>query len=233
MQSILNEHELQMKGLVNEASASEIGELLAVNYLFLGNLSKFGNKYIMVIDKINIETGEIEKSIKKNANTMDDFLELSAEAAVEMSDENVEEFKIGNKNVYEAATITELVGSVGIFNLFGIKELEIDQQKMQATDQEVRRTIYSEFEKDNALISMIVNALTFGIAGNFMQGFNEYGYLSIGTTGFFILSLLTDNLGFQVLSGALWLSSYAGSYVTPWLYEAEYNQYLKDSLYVY
>ena len=85
MQSILDEHELSLKGITNEATASEIGELLAVNYLFLGNLSKFGNKYLLVIDKINVETGEIENSVKKSALNIDSFLDLTAEAAAELS----------------------------------------------------------------------------------------------------------------------------------------------------
>ena len=198
---------------VSEASASEIGELLAVNYLFLGNLSKFGNKFIMVIDKINVETGEIVKSIKKNAVNMDAFLELSAEAAVEMSGENAENIALPGEDLYEASTITELVSEVGIFHLFGMRDLEINEIKMQATDQAMRREIYTEYEKDNALVCMLVNAVTLGIAGNFMQGFNEYGYVTIATTGLFILSLaVSPTPAPMVVTGLLWAASYAGSW---------------------
>ena len=234
MQSILDEHELTMKGLTNEATASEIGELLSVNYLFLGNLSKFGNKYILVIDKINVETGEIEKSVKKTGVNIDNFLELSAEAAAELSG-NGDILAAGDKEgTYNAETLTQFVSEIGFAALLDIREIDVDTPTMQATDQVLRRDIYDDSVLENAIISMLVNTVTFGIGGNFIQGFKELGFLSIGTTASFLLSLLlTDSLPLQVGTGVLYAATYAGGIIAPFWYETSYNQYLRDTLLVY
>ena len=235
MQSILNEHQLQMTGITNDASASEIGELLAVNYLFLGNLSKFGNKFIMVIDKINVKTGEIENSVKKTAVNLDAFLELSAEAAEQLTgSEIISSGEAASNGTYDAVSLTELVSTIGFFNLVNFKTLDIDTVKMQATDLGMRKGVLKEFELDNAILAAIVNAVTFGIGGNFMQGFNELAWTSVGTTAAFAASLfLTNNLGLQIATGLLYTATYVTGYISPFMYEADYNQYLKDTLLVY
>ena len=232
MRAILSEHELQMKGLVNESSASEIGELLAVNYLFNGNLSKFGNNFILVIDKISVQTGEIEKSVKKTAVNINAFLDLSAEAAAELSGDT-SSLPEETDSIYTAETLTQLMNQITIFNLFELSQLEINQKEMQTTDLALRRSIYDDFALSNSTLCMIVNAVTFGIGGNFMQGFDEYGYLSIATTAGLGLSILSGSTPAIVITGILYAASYIGSYVVPFMYEAEYNQYLKDSLLVY
>ncbi len=234
MQSILNEHELTMKGLTNEASASEIGELLSVNYLFLGNLSKFGNKYILVIDKINVQTGEIEKSVKKTGVNIDTFLNLSAEAAAELSGDGSIILANDDEGAYDAETLTQLISEIGFATLLDFKEIEIDTPAMQITDQVLRRELYNDNALDNSIIAMLVNAVTFGIGGNFMQGFNELGFLSIGTTAAFILSIaLTDSIPLIAGTGLLYTATYAGGILAPFWYETSYNQYLKDTLLVY
>ncbi|MDC7227094.1 MAG: CsgG/HfaB family protein [Spirochaetales bacterium] len=234
MQSILNEHQLQMSGLVNEASASEIGELLSVNYLFLGNLSKFGNKFILVIDKINVETGEIEKSVKKSAVNMDDFLDLSAEAAAELAD-STEALAVINQNIgYDAATLTEYVEQIGFFSMIELRKIDFNERTMQESNLDVRREIYDDYELSNAGRYAFVNFITFGLnIGSFRQGFDELGYTGIAATGLFVMSLFTDSLVAKILTGTIWASSWLGSVATPFMYEANYNQQLKDTLLVY
>ncbi len=233
MQSILSEHQLQMKGITDEASASEIGKLLSVNYLFLGNLSKFGSNFILVIDKINVETGEIENSVKKSAVKIDDLLVLSSEAAAEMS-EGAGFTENGSDRLYNAETLTQLIAEINIYHLLELSVLEVNTAEMQATDIDLRRQIYNSRKLDNSVLCMIVNAFTFGIGGNFMQGFNEYGYISIGTTAAFAASLLfSDNTTLKIVTGSLWAVTYGGSILSPFIYEVDYNQYLKDSLLVY
>ena len=238
MQSILNEHELQLKGLTNDASASEIGELLAVNYLFMGNLNKFGNKFILVIDKINVETGEIEKSIKKNAVNMDDFLELSADAAFEMTGAENSNENLAAATNYEAATLTEYIEQIGLFHFLELTSLDVNIKMIQATDVEMRRELYSEYELDNSIVAMLVNLVTFGVGGNFMQGFNELGIASLATTTLFGTGIASYALSngptpWFFISGVLYLATYGTSLISPFLYEAEYNQYLRDTLLVY
>ena len=238
MQSILNEHELQLKGLTNDASASEIGELLAVNYLFMGNLSKFGNKFILVIDKINVETGEIEKSIKKNAVNMDDFLELSADAAFEMTGAENSNENLAAATNYDAATLTEYIEQIGLFHFLELTSLDVNIKMIQATDVEMRRELYSEYELDNSIVAMLVNLVTFGVGGNFMQGFNELGIASLATTTLFGTGIASYALSngptpWFFISGVLYLVTYGTSLISPFLYEAEYNQYLRDTLLVY
>ena len=233
MQSILNEYELQSSGLIDETSATEIGKLLAVNYLFIGNLSKFGNKYLIVIDKINVNTGEIELSIKKSAINIDDFIDLSTEAAEELTGEQVASTVNEGAAGYSPETITEYVNSIGFFSIMDFKKIDFNTKTMQTSDLDYRRKTHSENELDNAIVAMLVNAVTFGIGGSFMQGFNEYGYLSIGTTALFITTLAIGDATAMAMAGVLYGASYIGSYITPYWYEGAYNQQLKDTLLIY
>ena len=68
-----------------------------------------------------------------------------------------------------------------------------------------------------------------------MQGFDEYGYLSIGTAGLCIASwMLTDSTVLQLASSAaIGCAAGAAALITPFWYEGAYNQQLKDTLLVY
>jgi len=233
METVLSEHELQMSGIINNTSAVEIGELLSVDYLFLGNLSKFGNKYILVIDKINVETGEIEQSVKKTSVNIDSFFELSAEAAMEMSGST--EASPAAKDgflPYKAETLTQMFTNI---NLFQLSSLEIETKRMQATDVPLRRGLYDESKKEDALLNAGLNLISFGIAGSFIQGFDEYAWTCVGTTGLVAAAwiLTPNNTILKTSTGILFLASWLVSLGIPFYYESEYNKNLEEKLLVF
>lgn len=81
IKKILHEQKLQLTGLTE--SAVEAGNILGVNYVITGNIMKLGDKYILIIQFIDVETGEILHSKKKSAKvSLDDIDILLVDPAV-------------------------------------------------------------------------------------------------------------------------------------------------------
>jgi TolB-like protein len=64
MDQILKEQGFQQSGACDEAScAVEIGKMLAVKYIILGNVGKVGKTYTMSVRMVDISTGKIVRDI--------------------------------------------------------------------------------------------------------------------------------------------------------------------------
>ena len=61
-EKILREQELQMTGLTSARDAVAIGEVLNVQYMVFGSLSKVGSEYYINVKVVNISTAEVEVS---------------------------------------------------------------------------------------------------------------------------------------------------------------------------
>ena len=57
MNRIMEQHELQMTGLVDEKNAVKIGKLLSANKILAGTVSKIGSKYVISGRLIDVEKG--------------------------------------------------------------------------------------------------------------------------------------------------------------------------------
>lgn len=57
MNQIMEQHELQMTGLVDDSDAVKIGKLLSANRILAGTVSKIGSKYVISGRLINVEKG--------------------------------------------------------------------------------------------------------------------------------------------------------------------------------
>jgi len=69
MEQILKEQALQLSGLCEESSCLvEVGRILAVHYMVGGTISKIGNLYSIEARIIDVESGEITKSIVEDYN---------------------------------------------------------------------------------------------------------------------------------------------------------------------
>ncbi len=62
---VLNEQKFQLTGLTDDAV--EAGKLLSVNKLVIGQVSKLGKEFTIVIKLVNVTTGEVLKSQKRSA----------------------------------------------------------------------------------------------------------------------------------------------------------------------
>lgn len=69
MEQILEEQAMQMSGICDESSCLvEVGRILAVHYMVGGTISKIGNLYSIEARIIDVESGEITKSIVEDYN---------------------------------------------------------------------------------------------------------------------------------------------------------------------
>jgi len=57
MNKIMEQHELQMTGLVDEKNAVKIGKLLSANKILAGTVSKIGSKYVISGRLVDVEKG--------------------------------------------------------------------------------------------------------------------------------------------------------------------------------
>ena len=69
LENIMMENSLGLSGLVEKPS--EVGKLLGAEYLITGSFMKMGNKLLMTVNLINVETGKITGSTEMTIDNMD------------------------------------------------------------------------------------------------------------------------------------------------------------------
>ena len=76
MDEILKEQGFQQSGACDEANcAVEMGKLLAVKYMLLGNIGKVGKTYTMNVRMVDVQTGKIVKDlIEYHTGSADELL---------------------------------------------------------------------------------------------------------------------------------------------------------------
>jgi TolB-like protein len=75
MEEILKEQGIQQSGACDEAScAIEMGKLLAVNYIILGNVGKIGKTYTVSVRLVDVGTGIILQDVIESQKCMPDEL---------------------------------------------------------------------------------------------------------------------------------------------------------------
>lgn len=88
MEEILREQGFQQLGCTNTECAVEIGKLLSVNFIVLGNVDKVGSIYSVNVRLVNVETGKIVKNEIEDCNncSIDDiFLTTIKKAATKLA----------------------------------------------------------------------------------------------------------------------------------------------------
>jgi|GEM_PF-4496483 len=83
IQKILIEQNFQLTGATE--SAVEVGKLLAVNQIVMGSITKLGKEFTLVMNLVDVKTGEILKSQKKSAQIpIEDIDNVLIEPMVEL-----------------------------------------------------------------------------------------------------------------------------------------------------
>ena len=252
--AMLNELEFSVSGCTDESCMLEVGKLLSAEMIVTGSIAMVGSRFVLSTKMLETESGKTISTSDGFYDDLDELLEDISSTAKTLSlpfagtvTAEVKEADVVKKEVeaekapvdtYDYTTLTEMITGITTLQLLTSDSFEFTKIKMQSTDVKMRRDLYDEYEKDNAVASMFVNIVTFGIGGNFMQGFNELGIASIATTSLFaagfVSSLIGGEINFLFISGgALFAVTYLTGLFSPYLYENKYNQYLKDSLLVY
>jgi len=63
LKKILDEHGLQMTGLVDPEKAVEMGKFIAINKLIAGTIGPLGNQFVITVRMIDIETAKVDISV--------------------------------------------------------------------------------------------------------------------------------------------------------------------------
>lgn len=83
IQKILREQSFQLTGATE--SAVEAGKLLAVNRIAIGSITKLGKEFTLVMNLVDVETGEVLKSEKKSAQiSIEDIDNILIDPMVEL-----------------------------------------------------------------------------------------------------------------------------------------------------
>lgn len=82
---ILTEHKLQLSGCTDTSCAVEIGQILSLQYIFSGEVSKLGNAYLASINYINVETSKIERSSTQKFNEISEIYDVLPAAIAELT----------------------------------------------------------------------------------------------------------------------------------------------------
>lgn len=79
LKKVLNEHGLNLTGVVNPDEAAQLGQFMALNKLITGSLGKLGGKYVITAKMIDIESAKIELAVTE---TLQDNSMLSSAAKI-------------------------------------------------------------------------------------------------------------------------------------------------------
>ena len=82
---ILTEHKLQLSGCTDTSCAVEIGQILSLQYIFSGEVSKLGDSFIATINYIDVETSKIERSTTQKFGRIDDVYDILPAAVAELT----------------------------------------------------------------------------------------------------------------------------------------------------
>lgn len=73
---ILKEQAFGMSGCSDQTCAVEVGRLLSADYLIIGSIAKSGEVYIVSINLVSVESGEIEKNALTTLQSVGSFEEM-------------------------------------------------------------------------------------------------------------------------------------------------------------
>jgi len=79
MERILKEQSFQKSGCTDSFCAVEIGKLLNMHIMVVGNISKLGRLYSLSVEMISVESGEIIKTARETARSIEEMFDISKE----------------------------------------------------------------------------------------------------------------------------------------------------------
>ncbi|OGF45103.1 MAG: hypothetical protein A2536_06360 [Candidatus Firestonebacteria bacterium RIFOXYD2_FULL_39_29] len=81
MEDVLKEQKLQMTGCTSSECAVEVGKLLNVRKIFIGDINELGGIYYITVRLLDVESGSVDKSERIRCESKNDFEECSVKLA--------------------------------------------------------------------------------------------------------------------------------------------------------
>lgn len=100
LKKVLDEHGLNMSGVVNPEEAVQLGQFMALNKLITGTLGKLGGKYVITAKMIDIESAKIELAVTETLQN-NSMLSSAAKVVARKLLDGIENKKTVNESARE------------------------------------------------------------------------------------------------------------------------------------
>lgn len=153
-EAMLDEMDFSYTGYSDENNQLQIGKMLAANKIIVGSIGQVGDRYLLTIKLIDVETGEVVKSGSEKYRTLNDLIDDSKRLA---------ETFAGAETAAEAALVKQE------------KEKETEEEVSEKTERKggslgVRLALLNVKEINSSQTESIGAA---GIAGHYIYQFNN------------------------------------------------------------
>src|SRR3989339_37725 len=103
MEDVLKEQKLQMTGCTSSECAVEVGKILNVRKIFIGDINEIGGIYYITVRLLDVESGSVDKSERIRCESKSDFEECSVKLASNITGVKLE-FTAMKSNQYQPVT---------------------------------------------------------------------------------------------------------------------------------
>jgi hypothetical protein len=74
LSDVIEEQKLSVSGLVKKETTAKLGDLYGASHLLIGTLGKIGNKYLLTVKTIAVNSAETVESNRGSTNEIDNIL---------------------------------------------------------------------------------------------------------------------------------------------------------------
>jgi hypothetical protein len=211
-ETILNEIEFSLTGCTDESCQLEAGKLLQANEIVLGSIGTFGNKTLVNIKLIEVETGAALSSVSEQYDSFNEVIVdnkrivnrlLNVQAAIMETAE-----KVGNQNAYTSLEIFKQTDELIKTDLSS--NFQLIKSRAQNLSPEERKALYKANDKD-AVSGSLLNILPgFGL-GSFINNDPDTGVLQVALDVIGLAGVTT-----YFVNEAIW-SSWFAAHQSDWV----------------
>ncbi|MFC2060936.1 CsgG/HfaB family protein [Elusimicrobiota bacterium] len=152
MSVLLEEQSFQMTGCTTQECAVQMGKLLNVKKMVIGNLTKLADVYFITASVIDVETGEIMLSERIKAPTAEELVDAAEELGKVIASELT-----GRKVTIKESRVVSGEKKDGVPR---IKEISEEEEKAKidigAFDKVKKRNIYEVYAEDEKIATLII-----------------------------------------------------------------------------
>ncbi len=160
---VLKEQRFSLSGVSSNETAVEIGELLSAQYIVTGSLGKVGQRYIINLKLIDVESTETIQSISEKYTTFDDILDDTDRLAIFLTESLDREMQSLKQNDLGMLDLTLFDQTNSLIKDGLTANYEMVRERSRLLSPAEKKALYDRNSR-NALKGAIVNTLPgFGV----------------------------------------------------------------------
>ncbi|MBN1696055.1 MAG: hypothetical protein JW881_00960 [Spirochaetales bacterium] len=233
---LLDEIEFSLSECSDESCQIQLGKLLSADKIIVGNLNKIEEIYILNLKQIDVETGITISSFSEQYASISEIIEKTDNIIYTFL---LKTGQFENPADKQDEAVVKIINELSHLTLSQMVKKDISEMDLYSIGITSRMYIYKEVKKNNAWLFCLGNIIP-GL-GSALQGDHLWALYQGGSFLIMIVAAMIDinndtptettgpepwrlalmlNGGFAALSG----------FITPWLYENNYNNRLKKKL---